>query len=56
MRAPLNTIAASVYLLTLETQGSLTQAQLEHFARIQTAVKHLHSGVDGLSAATQAAS
>jgi len=56
MRTPLNTIAAAVYLLTLETRGTLTQTQLEHLARIQTAVKHLHSGVDGLSAAAQAAS
>ncbi|MDQ6873241.1 MAG: hypothetical protein M3037_14755 [Gemmatimonadota bacterium] len=55
MRTPLNTIAASVYLLTLETQGSLTQSQLEHLARIQTAVGLLHTGVDGLSESAQAA-
>jgi hypothetical protein len=54
MRTPLNTIAASVYLLTLETQGSLTEAQLEHLARIQTAVKLLLAGVDGLSESAQA--
>lgn len=53
MRTPLNTIAASVYLLTLETQGSLTESQLEHLARIQTAVKLLHTGVDGLSESAQ---
>jgi hypothetical protein len=54
MRTPLNTIAASAYLLTLETQGSLTEAQLEHLARIQTAVKQLLTGVDGLSESAQA--
>ena len=54
MRAPLNTIAASVYLLTLETQGSLTETQLEHLARIQTAVKVLLTGVDGLTESVQA--
>ena len=53
MRTPLNTIAAAVYLLTLETQGSLTDNQLEHLARIQTAVKLLHTGVDGLSESAQ---
>ena len=53
MRTPLNTIAASAYLLTLETQGSLTEAQLEHLARIQTAVKLLLTGVDGLSESAQ---
>jgi len=54
MRTPLNTIAASVYLLTLETQGSLTQPQLAHLARIQTAVKLLHTEVEGLSESAQA--
>ncbi len=54
MRTPLNTIAASVYLLMLETQGSLTQSQLEHLARIRTAVKLLETGVAGLSESAQA--
>lgn len=49
MRAPLNTIAASAYLLTLETQGTLTESQVEHLARIQKAVKLLLAGVNGLS-------
>lgn len=53
MRTPLNTIAASVYLLTLETKGTLTESQLEHLARIQTAVKLLATGVDGLSESAQ---
>jgi His Kinase A (phospho-acceptor) domain/GAF domain len=53
MRTPLNTIAASVYLLTLETNGTLTEGQLEHLARIQTAVKLLLTGVDGLSESAQ---
>ena len=50
MRAPLNTIAASIYLLMLETQGALTEGQVEHLARIQKAVKLLEVGVNGLSA------
>ncbi|MDQ6770742.1 MAG: hypothetical protein M3Z54_12230 [Gemmatimonadota bacterium] len=49
MRTPLNTIAASVYLLTLETQGTLTEDQVGHLARIQKAVKLLLAGVNGLS-------
>ena len=53
MRTPLNTIAASVYLLTLETQGTLTEGQVEHLARIQKAVKLLQAGVNGLSQSAQ---
>ena len=53
MRTPLNTIAASVYLLTLETQGTLTEGQVEHLARIQKAVKLLLAGVNGLSESAQ---
>lgn len=53
MRTPLNTIAASIYLLLLETQGTLTQRQVEHLARIQNAVKLLHVGVNGLSETAQ---
>ena len=49
MRTPLNTIAASVYLLTLGAQGTLTDGQVEHLARIQKAVKLLLAGVNGLS-------
>ncbi len=54
MRSPLNTIAASVYLMMLETHGSLTEGQVAHLARIQTAVKLLLAGVDGLSESAQA--
>lgn len=53
MRAPLNTIAASVYLLTVETQTTLTDAQAAHVARIQKSVSLLLAGVNGLSEATQ---
>ena len=53
MRTPLDTIAGSLYLLTLETQGTLTQGQVEHLARIQTAVKELQAGVNGLSASAE---
>lgn len=53
MRTPLNTIAASVYLLTLETQGTLTEGQVAHLARIQNAVKLLLAGVNGLSQSAQ---
>ena len=49
MRTPLDTITGSLYLLTLETQGTLTPGQIEHLARIQKAVKLLQAGVDGLS-------
>ena len=49
MRTPLDTIAGSLYLLTLGTQGTLTTTQIEHLARIQKAVKMLQAGVDGLS-------
>ncbi len=49
MRTPLNTIAASVYLLTLGAQGTLTDGQVEHLARIQNAVTLLLAGVNGLS-------
>lgn len=49
MRTPLNTIAASVYLLTLGDQGTLTDGQVEHIARIQKAVKVLLAGVNSLS-------
>ena len=49
MRTPLNTIAASVYLLTLGAQGSLTAGQIEHLARIQKSVQLLLDRVDGLS-------
>jgi len=53
MRTPLDTIVGSLYLLTLETQGSLTPAQVEHLARIQNAVKLLQAGVDGLSVSAE---
>ena len=53
MRTPLNTIAASVYLLTLETQGTLTEGQVAHLARIQNAVKLLLADVNGLSESSQ---
>ena len=49
MRTPLNTIAASVYLLTLGVQGSLSAGQMEHLARIQKAVQQLLAGVSGLA-------
>lgn len=49
MRTPLNTIAGSVYLLTLGDQGGLTNGQIEHLARIQKAVQLLLAGVNGLS-------
>jgi GAF domain len=49
MRTPLNTIAASVYLLTLEVQGALNAGQLEHLSRIQKAVQLLMAGVNGLA-------
>jgi len=49
MRTPLNTIAASVYLLTLGVQGTLTPGQIEHLARIQKSVQLLLAGVNGLS-------
>ncbi len=49
MRAPLNTIAASVYLLTLGDQGTLTAGQIEHLARIQKSVQLLLAGVNGLT-------
>jgi hypothetical protein len=52
MRTPLDTIAGSLYLLTIETHGTLTQNQVEHLARIQKAVKLLQAGVDGLSGST----
>ncbi len=54
MRTPLNTIAASVYLLMLESQNSLTASQGEHLARIQKAVTLLLAGVNGLSASARA--
>ncbi len=53
MRASLNTIAASVYLLTLEAQSSLTECQVEHLGRIQKAVTLLLAGVNGLSESAQ---
>ncbi|MGI8402350.1 MAG: GAF domain-containing protein [Gemmatimonadaceae bacterium] len=53
MRTPLDTIAGSLYLLTLETQGTLTPGQVEHLARIQTAVRSLQAGVDGLSVSAE---
>ena len=53
MRTPLDTIAGSLYLLTLETQGTLTPGQIEHLARIQKAVKLLEAGVDGLSGSVE---
>lgn len=53
MRTPLNTIAGSIYLLMLETQGTLTSGQVEHLARIQKAVTQLQAGVNNLSGATQ---
>lgn len=53
MRTPLNTIAAAIYLLMLETQGTLTPGQVEHLARIQNAVKQLQVGVNGLSESAQ---
>ena len=49
MRTPLNTIAASVYLLTLGDQGTLTAGQIEHLARIQKSVQLLLAGVNGLT-------
>jgi len=49
MRAPLSTIAASVYLLTLGVHGTLTDAQVGHLARIQKSVKLLLAGINGLS-------
>ena len=49
MRTPLNTIAGSVYLLTLGEEGGLTNGQIEHLARIQKAVQLLQAGVNGLS-------
>jgi len=54
MRTPLNTIAGSVYLLTLGDQGGLTNGQIEHLARIQKAVQLLQAGVNGLSESVQA--
>jgi hypothetical protein len=53
MRTPLDTIAGSVYLLTLGEQGTLTEGQVEHLARIQKAVKLLLAGVNGLSESTR---
>lgn len=53
MRTPLNTIAGSIYLLLLESQGTMTPAQVEHLARIQKAVTELQVGVNGLAKSAQ---
>ena len=53
MRTPLDTIAASVYLLTLETRTTLTDVQAGHLARIQKSVSLLLAGVNGLSESAQ---
>lgn len=55
MRTPLNTIAGSAYLLTLESESALTERQAEHVERIEKAVKLLLAGVDGLSVSAQLA-
>ena len=55
MRASLNTVAASVYLLTLDAPSALTEGQMEHLARIQKSVKLLLAGVNGLSESAQLA-